>query len=578
MKRSKFIPCLVGAITAAFFPIHASGQGGSANPDRPMVEDKAGTAADAQLAADKKVCLEVMADYTHESVMVPMRDGVSLCTEIFLPKGSQGPLPVILESSPYSRWDQNIKKHMNRVAPGMAAAVVLQNQRGRFGSEGAGTFQPESFDNEINDTYDTLEWISRQPWCNGKIGMVGVSGSGLGGANAIWSGSPHLAAVNVSITSDNAYDWIYSNGLRRSMYGWLTNRGMSDARAPWPRPITAPYDAAARKTFLTERAAKNQAGYTNTSGWYDIFSESLLDAFAVLAPYHSTRVVISPDGHGAIGGDLVYPKPRIPDSRIPTFKDRLSGDVSGKSGKSELVYFLMGDTRDSAAPGNVWKVSDQWPVPSTPESFYLEEGARLNTKPPQSKNAEITYDYDPKNPAPTLGGNWQFKDKNGPHDQRPLKDRADVLRFVSEPLAVPLGITGKIWVELYISTDAPDTSFVATLVDIYPDGYEALVRQGGMMARYWQGLDKPQRLEKGKVYKLQMDLWSTALVFNKGHRIGLLISSSSSPAFEVHPNTYDPVKSIDQAAVSRQTIHLSSEYPSRLVLPVVAPETYLKKE
>jgi predicted acyl esterase len=575
MRGSLTISGFVSAIIGALLCTHSTSVAGTATPERPYVEDKTGTAAAAQLAADKDACLTLMSDYSHESVMVPMRDGVRLCTEIFLPKGHDGPLPVVLESSPYSRWDLNIKKHLNRVVPGMPVAVVLQNQRGRFGSEGAGTFKAESFENEIDDTYDTLEWISRQPWCNGKIGMIGVSGSGMGGANAVWSGSPHLSAVNVSITSDNAYDWIFSNGVRRANYGWLTNRGVSDARALWPRPITTPYDVAARKAFITERAAKNQPGYTNTSGWYDIFSESLLDAFAVLAPYNGARVVISPDGHGAIGGDLVYPKSRIPDTQLPTFKDRLSGDLSKKGMKSELIYYLMGDTRDTTAPGNIWKVADQWPVPNVPTPFYLHEGSRLSTEPPIEKDGSVNFVYDPKNPTPTLGGNWQFKERNGPHDQRPLKDRADVLRFISEPLKEPVGITGKVWVELYISSDAPDTTFVATLVDIYPDGYEALVRQGAMMARYWQGLAKPERLEKGKIYKLEMDLWSTALVFNKGHRIGVLISSSSSPAFEVHPNTYDPVTSIEQAVVAHQTIQLSSEYPSRIILPIVAPDTYL---
>ncbi len=402
MKRSKIISCLVSAITATLQPTPCRKSRRQRNPERPLVEDKTGTAAAAQQAADKKACLELMSDYTHESVMVLMRDGTKLCTEIFLPKGKPGPLPVVLESSPYSRWDLNIKKHLNRVAPGLTAAVVLQNQRGRFGSEGAGSFPNESFDNEINDTYDTLEWISRQPWSNGKIGMIGVSGSGLGGVNAIWSGLPPSGGgqcvhhVGQRLRLD-LQQWAAAS---QSMDGF-TNRGVANARAPWPRPITAPYDAAARQAFIAERAAKNKAGYTNTSGWYDIFSESLLDAFAALAPYDAARVVISPDGHGAIGGDLVYPKPRIPDSKIPTFKDRLSGDVSGKSGKSELVYYLMGDTRDSTAPGNVWKVSDRWPVPSTPTSFYLEEGNRLGTKPPQNKSAEVSFTYDPKNPAPS---------------------------------------------------------------------------------------------------------------------------------------------------------------------------------
>jgi hypothetical protein len=198
----------------------------------------------------------------------------------------------------------------------------------------------------------------------------------------------------------------------------------------------------------------------------------------------------------------------------------------------------------------------------------------------------------------SVGGNYALGAKNGPYDQRSLLDpedvvrsqgidaaskkpletkgqaRKDVLRFVTEPLAEPVGITGKVFVELHYSSDAPDTEFVAKVVDIYPDGYEALIRESAMLARYWQGLDKPAPLEKGKVYSFKMDCWSTALVINKGHRIGVYITSSDSPAYEVHPNTYEPVDSIDKAVVARNTIHLSADHPSSVILPVIPKESY----
>jgi predicted acyl esterase len=549
----------------------------SANPEQPMIEDKVGAAAAAQLEADKKAVVAVMPDHTLESVMVPMRDGVKLCTEVFLPKDAgAGPWPVVLQRSPYTRWDPAIRKTLNRLVPEMRVVVILQNQRGRFGSEGAGTFPQESFDNEINDSADTIDWIAKQPWSNQRVGMVGVSGSGLAGANAVWSGSSHLVAVSVSICGDNAYDWIFSNGVRRYNYGWLSNRGVANSRAPWPSPVTISYDPAGRKAFIAERGAKTQVPYINTSGWYDIFNDSLLDAFAALAPNGKTKITMDPGGHGGTGGEISFPLPRKPPTSFPTFKELLSGAPGKTPERSELVYYLMGDARDPEAPGNVWKVTDKWPVPSRAVSYHLRADGQLSTEPSGGKDALLSYDYDPRDPVPTHGGNWQFGKNNGPHDQRPLKERKDVLRFVTEPLTEPVGITGKVFAELSVSTDAPDTTFVATLVDIYPDGYESLVRQGAMMARYWQGLDKPAPLEPGRVYKLGMDLYSTALVFNKGHRIGLLVTSSSSPAFEVHPNTYEQVTSIEEAKVARQNIHLSAEHGSRLILPVIEPETYQK--
>ena len=547
-----------------------------ATPENPLADSNARTtrpAAAASASPEEEKCLREMAGYTHQSVTVAMRDGVKLRTEIFLPKGKgDGPWPVVLQRTPYTRWD--IANRLGAVR-GATVAVVTQNQRGRFGSEGAGTFPIESFDNEVQDSYDTIEWAAGQKWSNGKVGMIGVSGHGIAGFNAIWSGAPHLVAVNVSITSDNAYYLFYNNGVRRYLYDWIKQRGGSPK--PWPRPTTAAFDANARQAFLAERGAKCRAAFANESGWYDIFSEALLDAFVALAPTKKVFLTIGPDGHGPIGGELKYPKAPMPTGlKVRTFKQWMTEEAPKEPTESTLVYYLMGDTRDAAAPGNVWKATGRWPVPSTATSFYLQKDGTLTAEAPKDKDASLSYTYDPKDPARSLGGNYEFKGKNGPHDQRPLKDRKDVLRFVTEPLKEPVGITGKVMVELHVSSDAPDTTFVATLVDIYPDGYEALVRTGAMMARYWQGLDKPARLEKGKVYRLEMDLWSTALVFNKGHRIAVLVTSSSTPAFEVHPNTYDPVDSIEKAAAARNTIHLSAGRASRVILPVVPKETYAK--
>jgi predicted acyl esterase len=75
---------------------------------------------------------------------------------------------------------------------------------------------------------------------------------------------------------------------------------------------------------------------------------------------------------------------------------------------------------------------------------------------------------------------------------------------------------------------------------------------------------------------LKLDLWSSALVFNKGHRIGVYVTSSSQEAYEVHPNTFEPVKSIDLAKVARNSIHLSPKHPSKVILPVIAKESYQK--
>ena len=541
------------------------------------------------------VLKKLPAGTTHQHVMMPLRDGVKLATDVFIPQGG-GPWPVVLLRTPYSRFDGRGGSEL-----GVPCVLVCQNQRGRYGSEG--TLPPDTFENEVNDSYDAVEWCAKQPWCNGKVAMWGPSGHGVSPANAAWSKAPHLVAVSINISADCAYlHWGFNNGARREFYSWLRQRNQTIG--DWPRPTIVPFDMKAREKFLAEHAANNKVCFLSRGGWFDLFSEGALDAFAALAPNGRAFVVIGPDAHGPIAGELKYPNRNWPaEAQVPTLKQLMTG-AEPRQPKSILLYFLMGDTRDPAAPGNIWKTSSVWPVPSAPTDYYLHKDGSLALQPPKEKGASLSYVYDPRDPAPSIGGNYGISQKdrplNGPYDQRPLLDpqtvvrrqgldmkgqpielsgyaRKDVLRFVSVPLAEPAGITGKVWVELHFSSDAPDTMFVAKLVDVYPDGYEALMRESAGLARYWKGdLVHGAPLERGKVYAIKMDLWSTALVFNRGHRIGLYVTSSSKDAYEVHPNSFEPLKSLEQARTAHNTIHLSAEQASRVILPVIPRESYVK--
>ncbi len=206
----------------------------------------------------------------------------------------------------------------------------------------------------------------------------------------------------------------------------------------------------------------------------------------------------------------------------------------------------MGDVHDPSAPGNVFKITTQWPPAHTPTRYYFKSDYTLSTEAPASTQASVHYRYDPKDPTPSCGGAFSYSatKKNqipGPLDQRAIKDRTDLARFYSAILDTPIEITGELKAELYISTDVPDTTFIVRLIDVYPDGYEMFVREGVFMARYHDGMDKPHPLQKDKIYKLAFDLSCTAIAFNKGHKIGVFITSASVPAYEAHPNSYEQV-------------------------------------
>jgi len=336
-------------------------------------------------AAELEKCLAKLPEGTrHESVRMPLRDGVKLATDVFLPPKGDGPWPVMLLRTPYSRFDPRPVQELGDVP----CVLVCQNQRGRYGSEG--TLPQDSFANEVEDSYDAVEWCAKQKWCNGKVAMWGPSGHGIAPSNAVWSQAPHLVAVNVNITADDAYlHWCFSNGARRGMYSWMGQRNQQVK--DWPRPTTLSFDTKGRQTFLAERAADNKVFYLANAGWYDLFSEGALDSFAALAPNGRAFVTVGPGGHGPLGGELKYPYRNWPKGvSFPTLKQLLTGQEP-KEGKAVLLYYLMGDTRDPNAPGNVWKASHVWPVSHTATDYFLHSDGTLSATQPTAKDATLSY-------------------------------------------------------------------------------------------------------------------------------------------------------------------------------------------
>ena len=528
---------------------------------------------DGKLSEDeyRTYIIRTVKDKKHLHIMMPMRDGVKLATEIFIPEG-KGPWPVILTRVVYGRYGSATALGSRKKYSGFV--LVFQDLRGCGGSEGKdnsgkANFDAKSFDNEINDGYDTVEWIAKQKWCNGKVGIIGGSGNALAAYMAYLAAPPHLAVIDTFHSGGTSYlYWTFHNGVRREMYNWLVYRNIRIAS--WPKPTITLFDRKKYDSLVKKQAEGNKSVFIAKSGWYDIFAEAALDYFAAFGKNGKCFVLLNASGHGRLKG-LKYPAGKVPkEGKLPTAISVLKGEKLPD--KSILLYYLMGDTKDKNAPGNCYKISHVWPVPNSPTSFYLKKDGSTDGKIPAASKACLTFKYNPKNPVPSVGGDVftkYHKEGVGSLDQRVLKNRKDILRFSSKPLEGPLEITGKVWAELYVSTDVPDTTFTVKLIDIYPDGYEAIVRDSIMMTRFHEGFDRSAPVLPGKVYKLKIDMWSTALVFNKGHRIGIHISSSNCPKYEVHPNSFNPVYSFKNSPEANNTVYLSAKYPSRIILPVV---------
>ena len=231
--------------------------------------------------------------------------------------------------------------------------------------------------------------------------------------------------------------------------------------------------------------------------------------------------------------------------------------------------YVLGDVTDPNAPGNTWRTADAWPpCPASPTPYYLQADRSLSTQKAAAA-ATLDYRHDPTHPIPTIGG-IQLTLPAGPINQNPIESRDDLLVFTSEPLTEPIEVTGRVRARLWIESDAPDTDFFVRLCDVYPDGRSFNLCEGVLRARFRHGLDREQLLTPGDVQPLDIDCWSTSVIFNRGHRLRVHVSSSSAPGFDPNPNTGEPLRASDRARPARNTIHLGPDRPSHVLLPLVA--------
>jgi putative CocE/NonD family hydrolase len=179
-----------------------------------------------------------------------------------------------------------------------------------------------------------------------------------------------------------------------------------------------------------------------------------------------------------------------------------------------------------------------------------------------------SYTFDPRHPAPTAGGNF-LGPGAGVRDQAAVEARADVLVYKSAALAAPLEVTGHVHVTLFASSSARDTDFTAKLVDIEPGGYVRNICDGMIRGRYRHSRARQELLDPGTVYEFTIDLLATSYVFQRGHRIGLEISSSNFPRFDRNPGTGSFIPTEPELRPALQSVFHSTPYPSHITLPVV---------
>ncbi|WP_019536159.1 CocE/NonD family hydrolase [Paenibacillus ginsengihumi] len=538
--------------------------------------------------------------------MVRMRDGVLLFTRVFFPQG-EGPWPAILIRSPYPGLLANLEATAVAWSKRGYAAVV-QDCRGTGKSEGEWV----PFVNEGGDGLDTIEWLKRQGWMNGRIGTYGhsyLSAVQWAMADRV---PPEVKAMCISGFTTERYRQNYMNGMfRHDIYtGWaIGNSGVKDAPAqglfqramqikphiemdrelfgvelPWYRQwITnvSPEDDYWRSGFwaeLKEIPKRLRTPVLMLDGWFDQHLDGMVKDFGKLpeAVRRSSRLILGPWTHAlAPDGDLDYPnhdRVRLLKEALLWFNHHLKGEpYPGPLG--ELQAYVIRDGAWRTWPGSL-------PAEKT-HRFFLdmdEESETLALQPSApSGSGKATYIYDPSYPVPTKGGAALLRYLGGEADaakaasviQEPPGYRDDVLSFVSAPLEEDLRIAGNMMIRLSVSSDAEDTAFTANVMEVLPDGMAYNIRDGIASLAYRGGAARPVPYRPHDIVQLDIECWPIAWTMRRGSRLRVDISSSNFPAYHAHPNIAGPWALLKEVRFAEQSVHCGGSCPSYIEIPVV---------
>lgn len=554
--------------------------------------------------------------YVQKDVSIPMRDGTMLASDVFRPARNRN-LPVLLQRTPYGKSRLTSYQMLNPIsAAEKGYAVVIQDCRGRYSS--AGEFTP--FLDEIQDGFDTIDWCATQPWSNGRVGMYGMSYSGMTQWLGAMSSHPALISVFPAMTACNVLDgWIRQGGALKLAFlaGWtaeflaipqLGRLGLDEDEMRSQEEYILDSVARLRKTLsyaplselplfarqglapyfyewithqhrwsglnVRSRVDGRQVASFGLGGWFDLFADGPPKAYQSLAEdnYSGHRLMLGPWVHNFLAGPVAgeanfgwrasIGHDALQDLELSWFGHTLRDEDTGIQAEPPVLVYVM---------GKGWQHYDSWPPDCTEEvRFFLHSGGRANSlngdgtldlNPPDSESPDV-FTYDPAEPVPSLGA-------AGIVDQTPVERRPDVLVYTSEDLQQPIEVVGNVRLVLYASSSARDTDFTAKLVDVTPSGYARNICEGVIRARYRDTGHRSEFLTPDVAYRFEIELQATGLVFEPGHKIRLEISSSNFPKFDRNPNTGGVSGLASHLRKARQTIFHERTMCSYLLLPVV---------
>ena len=541
--------------------------------------------------------------------MVPMRDGVRLAADIYLPAQRRPGqrFPTVLIRTCYNK--NSTGQFFAFVHYGYA--VVAQDTRGRELSEGK--WQP--IINEREDGDDTLNWIADQPWSDGNVGMIGASYLAIVQWQAAASGNRHLKAIISMVTggvplfdfphrsgvlSPGTIAWVVSMRKRsfapddmvRTDWGQILKtrpireipaRGIGEEISFWNEWMEHEYyDGYWHKANFLAHQHKIDVPAMYVTGWYDDVGPGSMQVWDMNkrnARAHQKLICgawlhkmnVSRDIHGneygpeSVRYDMFY-------LYLRWYDHFLKGMENGVERESPVEYFTIGENR--------WHTASAWPPAEAVDTdLYLTSGGDANTSDgggrlqmtPPREQREDHYTYDPSDPAPFLI-DISENECLVPENYREVERRKDVLVYTTKPLPQAITIAGEPKAILYASSDARDTDWVVRVTDLDEEGNSIRMCDGILRARFRKSFIEPSLLLPGEIVRYEIPMTWISNRFAAGHRICVEITSGADNSVFPNSNTGLPAADDTEARIARQTVYHGGNRCSRIVLPVVKTE------
>jgi len=536
-----------------------------------------------------------------KDVYVRMRDGVRVAVDVYRPD-IEGRFPALYASSPYQKDHVYLpaipifhKRETNDIEwfVRRGYAYVHADIRGT-GKSVEGEWRFHSFP-EQNDHYDLIEWIAAQPWCSGRVGMIGESYYGWTQWFAAATQPPHLATiVPFDAGADMYRDVIYHGGLLNSGFltWWHCNlraNHLLDEPGPYP-PDQLRWDMVYEvlrhpfyDEFWLERTAdfkKIRVPVYSIGIWHKVHLH-LRGNLCGFEQLEVPKKLLVCDGN-YLGDEMaIFHSPEMKLELLRWYDHWLKGNDTGIMNEPPVKLFIRsGDTG--------YRDENEWPIARAEYTrFYLQPGPAgavtslndggLSTQPPPAGAASFEYEY----PSP----NWRAWKTYGtaPVINGVPHPTMEILTYSSEPLQEDLEVTGPIYLVLYASSTQKDTDFYVRLVDQAPDKEQqkGAPPKGRILTRGWlrashRELDSqrssprrpfhshsnPSPIEPGKIYRYDIEVLPTSNLFRKDHRIRIDLSNGDSPVFDLGGHHYG-------IKMGKDTIYHDGDHPSHIVLPII---------